>query len=317
MLEAVPERAEKDVSFCAARGTNPDDIVIVSGVRSALCKARKGAFKDSAPSDILAETIKEAVARAGIKPELIDDVVMGNVNLSGAGAVQVRLASFLAGIPDTASAMSLNRQCSSGLQAVAQVAASIKSGYYKVGVACGLEMMSIQNPTPNLNTLSKRLKESQDMRDCVYVPMGQTSENVAKQFKIPRERQDAFALESYNKALAAQKAGRFDKEIVPIKTTVKDKEGKVHEVVAAKDEGPRPTTIEGLQKLKPAFAKDGCSHAGNSSQVTDGAASVVMMRRDTAESLGCPVCGLNTSSLSLFFFKRYLSTLPAILITLV
>eukprot|EP01059_Diplonema_ambulator_P009101 TRINITY_DN1890_c3_g1_i1.p1 TRINITY_DN1890_c3_g1~~TRINITY_DN1890_c3_g1_i1.p1 ORF type:complete len:481 (+),score=152.24 TRINITY_DN1890_c3_g1_i1:190-1443(+) len=292
MMEAIPERATNNVQ-CAAKGQNPDDIVIVSGARTALARARKGGFKDTAGTDMCAAAMKEAIVRAGIKPELIDDVVVGNVGMSGAGAVQARLAALLAGIPETSSVMALNRQCSSGLQSVAHVAASIKSGFIKFGMAAGVESMTLsgKSPTPKMSELSGRLGESQVVRDCL-IPMGVTSENVAKKYNIDRLSQDKFALASYEKALAAQAAGAFDKEIVPVEVKFKNAEGKTEKIVVSKDEGPRPTTLEGLQKLKPAFMADGASHAGNSSQVTDGAAAVVMCTRQTAKEMGLPILGV-------------------------
>eukprot|EP01064_Diplonema_japonicum_P026372 TRINITY_DN3778_c1_g1_i1.p1 TRINITY_DN3778_c1_g1~~TRINITY_DN3778_c1_g1_i1.p1 ORF type:complete len:418 (+),score=154.20 TRINITY_DN3778_c1_g1_i1:55-1308(+) len=292
MMEAVPERAMNNVQ-CGARGKNADDIVIVSGARTALARARKGAFKDTAPTDYCAAAMKEAIARAGIKPEIIDDVVVGNVGMSGAGAIQARLAALLAGIPETSSVMSLNRQCSSGLQSIAHIAAAIKSGYIKVGVAAGMESMTLggKSPNPKMSELSGRLGEKQVVRDCL-IPMGVTSENVAKKYNIDRLTQDKFALNSYNRALKAQESGAFDKEIVPVSVKCKNAEGKTEKITVTKDEGPRPTTLEGLQKLKPAFMADGGSHAGNSSQVTDGAAAVVMCSRKTAEEMGLPILGV-------------------------
>lgn len=292
MLEAVPEMGVNNVQ-CGARGQNADDIVIVSGARTALARARKGGFKDTAATDMCAAAMKEAIARAGIKPELIDDVVVGNVGLSGAGAVQARLAALLAGIPETSSAMSLNRQCSSGLQSVAQIAGALKSGFIKFGVAAGMESMtqSGKAPTPKMAELSARLGEKQTVRDCL-IPMGVTSENVAKKYNVDRLTQDKFALASYEKALKAQAEGAFDKEIVPVVVKFKNAEGKTEKITVSKDEGPRPTTLEGLQKLKPAFMADGASHAGNSSQVTDGAAAVVMCKRQTAQEMGLPILGV-------------------------
>ncbi|KAJ9462429.1 3-ketoacyl-CoA thiolase 1 [Diplonema papillatum] len=290
MLAAVPEK-NANVAPCKSHGSSPDDIVIVGGARTALCKARRGMFKDTPCADMLAVAMKEAMARAGISPAQVDDVVIGNCGMDGAGALQMRVAAFLAGIPKESSAMAINRQCSSGLQAIANVATAISAGFYNIGIAGGVESMSTPGPTPKLSNISSRLSELQEARDCL-TPMGVTSENVAKQFGIDREMQDKFALSSYQRALAAQKAGAFTKEIVPVSTKVKDKEGKTHKVTVDKDEGPRPTTLEGLQKLKPSFAADGASHAGNSSQTTDGAAAVVLCKRSTATQLGLPILGV-------------------------
>ena len=283
----VPEM--KRASPCKA--ASGDDIVIVSGARTPMTKARKGAMKDTACADMLAVCIKAAVERAGVKPADIDDVAVGNVGMDGAGALQGRLAMLLAGLPQESSVHSVNRQCSSGLQTIAHTAAAINAGFIKVGVAAGVESMTAgaKKGPPKIGDLSGRLGESQLVRDCL-TPMGVTSENVAKAYGITREVQDKFALKSYQKALAAQQNGKFDKEITPITVKVKNAEGKTVKVTVSKDEGPRATTLEGLQKLKPSFAADGCSHAGNSSQTTDGAAAVIMCKRSTAAEKGLPVC---------------------------
>eukprot|EP01062_Namystynia_karyoxenos_P021341 TRINITY_DN18114_c0_g1_i1.p2 TRINITY_DN18114_c0_g1~~TRINITY_DN18114_c0_g1_i1.p2 ORF type:complete len:450 (+),score=193.42 TRINITY_DN18114_c0_g1_i1:95-1351(+) len=290
ILAAVPGAAPV-AAKCSA---SPDDIVIIAGCRTPMTKSRKGLLKDTPCADMLAAALKGAIERAKIDPKLIDDVVVGNVGQDGAGALQARMASILAGIPQESSVMALNRQCSSGLQSIAQVAAALRAGFYEVGIAAGVESMSMsaKKPPPKVpDDMSHRLGEGQLVRDCM-TPMGITSENVAQQFGIDRKTQDEFALRSYQRALAAQAAGHFDAEIVPIKTTVKDKEGKKQKVTVTKDDGPRPTTLESLQKLKPAFKADGCSHAGNSSQTTDGAAAVVMTKRSTAQRLGLPILGV-------------------------
>lgn len=289
ILEAVEPQHPLAAAPCF--GKSGDDIVVVSGCRTPMTRARKGGLKDTACADMLAVALGEAVKRAGIKPTQVDDVIVGNVGMDGAGAIQARVAMLLAGIPQESSVMAINRQCSSGLNAVAQTAANLKSGFVDIAIAAGVESMSTPAPLPNFGKISGRLGEKQVVRDCL-TPMGTTSENVAKQFKITRDVQDEFALKSYEKALAAQAAGHFKPEIVPVKTKVKGKDGKTQKVTVDADDGPRPTTLEGLKKLKPAFSPTGASHAGNSSQTTDGAAAVVMAKRSTAEKLGLPILGV-------------------------
>lgn len=197
-----------------------------------------------------------------------------------------------AGFPNTTAGSSVNRFCSSGLKAVQDIANQIVSGSIEVGVAMGAESMTAGGDRLERPFWHEILK-NQEASDCMQ-PMGQTSENVGKDFNISREEQDRFAAESYRRAEAAQKAGWFDDEIAPITVTVKDpKTGEEKRVTLSKDEGPRyGTTFESLQKIKPAFLPHGDrSHAGNSSQVTDGAAAVLLMKRSRAEQLGQPILG--------------------------
>jgi acetyl-CoA acyltransferase 1 len=230
------------------------------------------------------------VKRTGVDPKLIGDCQIGNVLQPGAGAMQARVAQFLGGMPIDVPVLSLNRQCSSGLQAVASVAGSIKAGTIDVGLGGGVESMSLYSMGGgDTSKLSPKMFEHDLAKSCL-IPMGITSENVAAKWQIPREKQDALAASSHAKALSAQKEGLFDSEIVPVATKVKHKEGKEAEVVIAKDEGPRAgTTQEGLGKLKPAFKKDGTTTAGNSSQVSDGAALVLLARRSAAKELKLPI----------------------------
>lgn len=291
IAETVPGVGRQSVPCFASNG---DDIVILAGARTAMTKSRKGLLKDTPCADMLAAALKGAIERSKVKPEQIDDVIVGNCGQDGAGALQARLATILAGIPQESSVMAINRQCSSGLTSIAHIAANIKAGFIDIGIAAGVESMSqsATKPPPKVpGDMSLRLSEGQLVRDCL-TPMGITSENVASDFGIGRPEQDQFALRSYQRALEAQEKGFFASEIVPVMTTVKDKEGKKQKVTVTKDEGPRPTTLAGLQKLKPAFKADGASHAGNSSQTTDGAAAVVMTKRSTAERLGLPILGV-------------------------
>lgn len=183
--------------------------------------------------------------------------------------------------------MTVNRQCSSGLQACAIVAQQIATGTINIGIGAGVESMTRDYGAGAMSPVSERAEEKAG--DCL-LPMGITSENVASRYGVTRAEQDAFATESHLKAAAAQKRGQFKDEIVPVHTEVLDKEGNAQSVVIDKDDGIRATTTpEGLAKLKPAFGENGTTTAGNASQVSDGAAAVLMMRRSMAEKLRLPI----------------------------
>jgi len=268
---------------------NPDDVVITLAIRTPLTKAHKGGMKDTKLDGILVKTLKQVVQRSNLDPALVEDICCGNVSDAKA-AYYVRAAMLAAGFPNTTAGSSLNRFCSSGLKAVQDIANQISVGSIEIGVAMGAESMTTGGDRLERPFVDEIL-ENKESCDCMQ-PMGQTSENVGNDFNITREKQDRFAAESYRRAEVAQKAGWFDDEIAPIKTTIKDpKTGEEKEVTLAKDEGIRAgTTFESLQKLKPAFLPHGDkSHAGNSSQLTDGAAAVLMMKRSTAEKLGQPI----------------------------
>ncbi|KAL4978386.1 Thiolase, N-terminal domain-containing protein [Aspergillus desertorum] len=268
---------------------NPDDVVITLSLRTPLTKARKGGFKDTDLDYLVYALLKEVIAKSQIDPNLIEDVCLGNVN-DGKAAYLVRAASLAAGIPHTAGASSVNRFCSSGLKAVQDIANQISLGAIDVGVAVGAEIMSAGGDRLN-KPFNEEVLKNQEAADCMQ-PMGQTSENVGKDFNISRAQQDVYAAESFRRAEAAQKAGWFDDEIVPITTRVKDpKTGEERSVTLTKDEGVRyGTTVESLSKIRPAFPQFGDkSTGGNSSQVTDGAAAVLLMRRSKAIELGQPI----------------------------
>lgn len=186
----------------------------------------------------------------------------------------------------------LNRQCSSGLQATIDVANAIRAGDYEIGIAAGAESMTEHYGAGGMPAaISDDIVANSEAADCL-IPMGLTSENVAKQYNITRDAQDEFAANSYQKAAAAQKAGKFVSEIVPVKVKYVDpKTEEEKEIVVDHDDGIRVTTKEQLAKLKPAFSKDGSTHAGNASQVTDGAAAVLLTKRSTAQKLGLPILG--------------------------
>ncbi|EFA76209.1 acetyl-CoA C-acyltransferase [Heterostelium album PN500] len=259
-----------------------DDVVIVAPFRTAIGKAKRGGFKETSPDDMLAPVIQHILKTTGINPALIGDVVMGSVlPRSSQGATEIRVASLIGGVPKEVPCMTVNRQCSSGLQAIANCAAAVKAGMYEVGLAGGVESMSL-NPMAWEGQFNEVAMNDPVASGC-YNTMGQTSENVAERFNISRKEQDEFAVASHKKAGAAQKAGKFVDEIVPV--TVKTEDGKT--VVISKDEGIREqTTLADLTKLKPAFKPEGSTTAGNASQLSDGAAACLVMKRSTAQRLG-------------------------------
>jgi len=285
-LEAVPTS-----SSMSDAAKSPDDVVICSALRTPIAKARRGNFKDMACEDLLAPLFKETMQRSKIDPKLVGDIQIGNASQPGAGAITARMGQFLGGVPFEVPLVTVNRQCSSGLQAVANIASSIKAGIIDVGIAGGVESMSLYSMTEGVdfNKLSANILDNEMAGHCL-MPMGLTSENVAAQWGISRETQDAMAAESHRRAVEAQKNGLFDSEIVPVAAKVKDAKGNVKEVVVKQDEGPRAgTTVQSLASLKPAFQAGGSTTAGNASQVSDGAAMVLMARRSAAEKLGLPV----------------------------
>ncbi|KAF6098399.1 acetyl-CoA acyltransferase 1 [Phyllostomus discolor] len=248
-------------------------------------------LQDTTPDELLSAVLTAVLQDVKLSPSQLGDICVGNVLQPGAGAVMARIAQFLSDIPEMVPLSTVNRQCSSGLQAVFNIAGGIRNGSYDIGMACGVESMSMadmQNP----GNITSRLVEKEKARDCL-IPMGITSENVAERFGISREKQDAFALASQQKAARAQSKGCFQDEIVPVTTTVYDDKGMERRVTVAQDEGIRPsTTMEGLAKLKPAFKDGGSTTAGNSSQVSDGAAAILLARRSKAEELGLPILGI-------------------------
>lgn len=204
------------------------------------------------------------------------------------------MASFLAGFPESTSVRTVNRQCSSGLQAIADIASAITAGYIDCGIGAGVENMTHDTMGGGgMPAFPQAVMDNENARNCL-TPMGITSENVAKQFGISRTRQDELAVVSNARAAAASEAGRFKDEIVPITVTQKDpKTGALTSVTIAADDGIRKgTSVEGLAKLRPAFSRKGSTTAGNSSQVSDGASATLLMRRSKAQELGLPIQGV-------------------------
>ncbi len=265
------------------------EAVVVSAVRTAVGKAPRGILKDTRPDDIAAMVIKEAVARApGLKLEEVDDFVLGCAfPESDQGLNLARVVAMRAGFPYTVPGQTVNRFCSSGLQAIATAAYEIMVGGVDVMIAGGVEFMSqvpIMGLTPSPNPY---LVEHNPQ---AYTSMGLTAENVAEKFGITREEQDRFALLSHQKAAKAIKEGKFKEEVLPIPAKVKEikEDGTVvvKEVTFDTDEGVRyDASLEGMASLKSVFKAKGTVTAGNSSQTSDGAAALVLMSKEKAAAL--------------------------------
>ena len=266
--------------------------MVTCALRTPLTKGGRGGFKDTAGADLLAHTLKSLLQRSKINPSLVEDIAVGNVLAPGAGATEFRAAALIAGFPSSTALHSINRQCSSGLQAITDIANAIRSGMISIGIGSGIESMSSQYGPSAVTEFSPLLDSYPEAKNC-KVPMGALSEQMAKDRSISRADQDAFAARSYQKALEAQKAGRFDAEIAPVTTTYIDpKTDEEKSITVSADDGIRPgITAESLGKIKPAFAKDGSIHAGNASQISDGAAAVLLMKRSTAHKLNQPIIG--------------------------
>jgi acetyl-CoA acyltransferase len=261
------------------------DIVIVEAVRSAVGRALKGSLANKRPDELAGDVIRGLMARVPqVKPSDIEDLVLGCAMPEGEQGLNIaRVAGVLGGLPVETSAQTINRFCSSGLQAIAIAAGQIAIGSNDIVVAGGLESMSMVPMTGNKLSVSP---EAMEKMASVYTPMGITAENVASKFGITREQQDAFALDSQKKASAAIEKKVFDKEIVPVQAVrFVGNEKKTFEFKV--DELPRPdTTAEGLASLKPAFSAKGSVTAGNSSPLSDGAAAALVMSGEKAKSLG-------------------------------
>jgi len=271
----------------------PTDVVILSSLRSAVCRAGKGGFRDAYDHELLSHILRATLAaNPNLDPAKVDDIAVGVVLAELGGSKAARMAQLHAGFHERTPLHTINRACSSGLAAVTSIAHMITVGAIDVGIGAGMESMS-KNYGSRAIPVSLwdelRNSENKDARDCI-MPMGLTSENVAKRYGVSREDQDAFGAESHGRASKAQKEGLFDQEIVPIKVKQFDPEhpeAPPKEVVIDKDDGIRHNaSLESMAKLKPAFATDGFSTAGNSSQISDGAAATLLLRRSTATELG-------------------------------
>ena len=251
--------------------------VVVAAKRSAVGKAPRGALRNTRPDEIAAQVLRATVDGLGLDAALVEDLLVGCAMPEAEQGLNVaRNIGFRAGLPDSVPAATINRYCSSGLQTISMIAERIMVGAIDVGIAGGVESMSAVPMGGNVTRLHPDLVKE---RPEVYINMGLTAENVALQFEVSRADQDAFALESHRRAVAAMQAGRFDSEIVPVRT----REGREFK----QDEGPRAdTTLEALAALRPVFSARGSVTAGNSSQTSDGAAFAVLMSEEKARSLG-------------------------------
>lgn len=238
-LETISRHLHSPSHFASR---SADDVVILSVARTPIGKAKRGAFKDTTPDVLLAHALRGAIERSGVRAEDIGDIRVGNV-LPANGAIFARMAQFQAGIPYSVPLAAVNRQCSSGLQAVADIAAAIRAGHIEVGIAAGVESMSATGMGDAVPPFSQEAVFGCALAADCLTPMGMTSENVSEKYGISRRDQDAFAARSHALAAAAQREGRFRAEIVPVTL--------VDGTVVSQDEGIREgTSVEGLAKLR-------------------------------------------------------------------
>ncbi len=266
------------------------DVVIVSAVRTPI-GSFNGALSSVSATKLGSIVVDEAVKRAGIKKEDVDEVIMGNVLSAGLGQAPARQAAIWAGLPKEVGALTINKMCGSGLKAVMLGAQAITAGDADVIVAGGMENMSqapylLEKARTGYRMGHAQLIDSM-IKDGLWdvynnMHMGECCELCAKELNISRERQDEYAINSYKRAIAAQKDGRFKKEIVPVEVPTK----KGEKIVVEEDEEPKRANLEKLRNLPPAFKKDGTITAGNASSINDGASAVVIMGADRAKELG-------------------------------
>ena len=264
--------------------TQLQEAYIVAATRTPVGKAPRGVFKSTRPDDLLVYAIQGAMAQVPtLDPKLIEDAIVGCAIPQGPQGLNIaRMSVLFAGLPNTVGGVTVNRYCASGITAVAMAADRIRTGQADVMIAAGAESMSMVPMNAILTDMNPEIFTKDENLGIAY-GMGLTAEKVAEQWNVSREDQDAFSLESHRRALAAQQAGYFDAEITPM--TVRDsyadlatQELKTKEFVVSKDEGPRAdTTLEGLAKLRPVFAAKGSVTAGNSSQMSDGAAALILV----------------------------------------
>ena len=264
--------------------TQLQEAYIVAATRTPVGKAPRGVFKNTRPDDLLVHAIQGALAQVPtLDPKLIEDAIVGCAIPQGPqGLNMARMSVLFAGLPQSVGGVTVNRYCASGITAVAMAADRIRTGQADVMIAAGAESMSMVPMNAILTDMNPAIFEKDENLGIAY-GMGLTAEKVAEQWNVSREDQDAFSVESHRRALAAQAAGYFDAEITPV--TVRDtyvdlaiQELKTKQFVVSKDEGPREgTTMEGLAKLKPVFAAKGSVTAGSSSQMSDGAAALILV----------------------------------------
>ncbi|MEG0937472.1 MAG: acetyl-CoA C-acyltransferase [Comamonas sp.] len=269
------------------------DAYIVAATRTPIGRSHKGVFRNYRPDDLLATTLKAALAQVpGLDPKAIEDIICGCAIPEGQQGLNVaRIGAVLAGLPTSIGGITVNRFCASGLSAVAMAADRIRVGEADVMVAAGVESMSMVPMMGNSPSLSPTIFERDGDVGIAY-GMGLTAEKVAQQWQVSREAQDAFALESHRRAIAAQQAGEFSDEITPIEVTdrtlnIATGEPVISTRTVSLDEGPRlDTSIEGLAKLRTVFAARGSVTAGNSSQTSDGAGALILASGDAVKRFG-------------------------------
>ncbi len=264
--------------------------VIVAAARTAVGKAKRGSLATTRPDEMAAAVISDLLIRTpALDPEEVDDVILGCAFPEGEqGMNMARMVSLRAGLPDSVPAETINRFCSSGLQSIAHAAFAIMAGQMQVAIAGGVESMSM---VPMTGFKFSPMPYMAENMPAAFTAMGLTAENVASKYGISRQDQDAFSLTSNRRAAAAVSSGRFDPEIVPMEVKILSVDGDGQRTaktfIFKRDEGPRgDTSLEALAKLKPAFKEGGSVTAGNSSQMSDGSAGVIIMSRGKAESLG-------------------------------
>jgi acetyl-CoA acyltransferase 1 len=253
------------------RTKSKDDIVIVGAWRTPFGRAGRGSFSDLSSDYLLYSAIKGSLKRLLLSPADIDEIILGNVLSPVNGTIEARAAALRSGIPLETPVMTINRQCGSGLESLAMLALKISSDQIKIGMGGGFEFMT-RNKLPTQYDLSNEVKDDSNARGCL-LSMGMTCEIMAERFHITRQEADSYACESQARALDARRKGLLANEIVPVLAGKR---------MIAEDDGIRETTIDGLGGLTPCFREGGVSTAGNSSQLSDGASIVIMMKRKTA-----------------------------------
>jgi acetyl-CoA C-acetyltransferase len=273
------------------------EVVIVSTARTPIGRAYRGAFNNTKPPTMAGHAIREAIKRAGVAPEEVDDVIVGTAMPSGSAGMNIaRMAGWAAGLPDSVPGQTIDRQCSSGLMSIAMAAKQIILDGMSIAVGAGQESVSLVQDKGLGWTLSEPDENVLAAAEHAYMPMLQTAEVVAARYNISRDQMDEFALQSQQRTAQAQAAGRYDDEIVPLVATKKNvdrdtKEVSFEEITLDRDEGNRPeTSLEGLQGLRPAI-EGGVITGGNACQLSDGAAACVVMDAKLAEQRGLDPLG--------------------------
>lgn len=287
-----------------------NDVVIVAAIRTPLTKAKRGGLKDKYPEEMLATLFEEILKRTKIQKEEVNDFIIGNVLQSGSGFLSSRISQALGGFNDKNPLYTINRLCASGLQAIINAHNSIKVGDSKVIIAGGVESMSLYDFG---NMLNPQLLSPNILNDSIVpkylIQMGMTNENICEKYNITRKEQDEYAIESNQKAYKAQQEGVFNKEIVSIQ--LKDKN---HTIVSLDDGIRKDSSLESLSQLKPVFKKNGTTTAGNASQLTDGAALCLLMNRNKAKELSCPILGSIKANVCIGVSSEYMGIGPSVAI---